>query len=135
MICTIEDDYVAEKPRWVAVLDDGQTVYQDDDRPGADPPSAWKRLGAHCRENRRRIAEFWLQFRSHRILIEPKNADGYYFVKGAYRLLDAPTTHHTYVVGALIGDVVKTSTWQIPELILIGREDRHPDFDSPTLIS
>lgn len=134
MICTSDDEFVREKPRWVVVLDDGTTVYQDDDRPGVHPPSAWVRLKAHCGAHGRHIRELWLQFRSHRVLIEPVDASGYFFVKLVYAVWGSPETHHGFIVGVLDGDIVHTTTWSLPELLPIDRGQRPLDPQSDSII-
>lgn len=133
-VCTEDDLYVRDRVRWVAVLSDGTNVYQDDERPGVEEPSAWKRMKAYCEENSLNIVELWLQFRSNRVLVEPKDADGYFFVKSAGAVWGNPETHHAYVVGPLVDGKIYTTTWKIPELVAITHDIRAPDFESPSLI-
>jgi hypothetical protein len=134
MICTIDDYYVRDRMRWVVVLSDGQTVYEDDDRPGIDEPSAWKRLKIYCSENSVNIVEMWLQFRSNRVMIEPRNANGYFLIKSAYGIWGDTETFHAYIVGILIDGVVQTVKWKVPELISMESETRYVDLASPSLI-
>jgi hypothetical protein len=134
-ICTIEDDFVRDKPRWVAVLSDKTTVYQDDDRPGLAEPSAWIRLKNHCQENLLHIVQFWLQFRSNRVAVGPFDADGYYFVKSAFGIWGEGVTYHSFVAGTLIDGEVVGAKWKVPELMPIQMISRRVELDSPTIIA
>src|SRR5688500_10269504 len=80
-VSLVTDEHVPDL-RWVAVLSNGETVYQDDDRPGIKPESAWIRLGNYVNNRGLHIVALSFQFRSHVISL-PENADGYYFAKGA----------------------------------------------------
>lgn len=116
MICKKEDDFVRDSPRWTAALSNGETVYMDDNRPGLEEPSAWLRLKKYCRDNNIYIVEFWLQFRSNRILVEPRNAEGYYFVKAAWGVWGDGITHHAFVAGAVVDGKIRGMKWKVPEL-------------------
>jgi hypothetical protein len=131
----VVDDFVFHQPHWVAELSNGETIYQDDNRPGVAEPSAWIRLKTYCTANHLHIARFWLQFRSNRVTIEPDNADGFYFVKSAFAVWGDNETIHAYVVGVLIEGRIKGIRLTVPEFTLIEHIDREPDFDSPLLIA
>ena len=50
-LCTEECGFLEDKTIWVAVLSNGLTVYQDDERSGKEP-IAWKRL-------KRKLENIW----------------------------------------------------------------------------
>lgn len=133
-VCTIDDEYVRDRMRWVVTLSNGQIVYEDDNRPGLEESSAWKRLKTYCNSHNLYIVEMWLQFRSNRVLIEPKNAAGYYLIKAAIGIWGDTETHHVYVAGALVNGKIQTNRWKVPELVLLEKGMREPDYHSPSLI-
>lgn len=134
-ICTVDDEYVRDIIRWVVVLSDGRTVYQDDDRPGIEEPSAWRRLKAYCKDQDVYIVEMWLQFRSHRILVEPKNAQGYFFIKAAFGVWGSTNTYHAYIAGTMENGQINASKWTVPELVFLENQTRDVDLESPSLIT
>jgi hypothetical protein len=115
-VCKVTDDHVPTL-RWVVQLDNGETIYQDDGRPGMDPPSAWIRLGNYVRNNGFKIVGLLFQFRSHNVHIEP-NAEGYYFAKGAIGYAGAPETFQQFVAGFLKEGIIYKTWFQVPELIV-----------------
>lgn len=133
-ICTVDDEFIRDNMRWVVVLSNGKTVYQDDNRPGLEEPSAWIRLRNYCKSKNVFITEMWLQFRSNRILIEPKNAAGYFFVKSAWGVWGDDVTYQAYVMGVVVGNEIRTTTWKIPELEPVQTDTRPLDSDSLCLI-
>ncbi len=135
LVCKREDDFIRDSPRWTATLSNNEVIYMDDYRPGLEESSAWLRLQRYCRENKLHIVEFWLQFRSNRILVEPANADGYYFVKSAWAIwgTDPTSSHHAFVAGALVDGKVRGAKWRLPELEQLERIER--DFSGNDEIS
>jgi hypothetical protein len=133
-VCKVDDDFVRDKFRWVAVLANGETIYEDDGRPGLDEPSAWKRLKMYCKGHKTYIIELWLQFRSNRVQVQPTHADGYYLVKCVFGFWGEVSTHHAYIVGALVDGKIHASKWQSPDLTLLESSTRIPDYESPSLI-
>lgn len=124
-ICTKPDEYVNDL-RWIAMLSNGETVFQDDDRPGEIPCSAWSRLKAYCHDNRCGIVSMKLEFRSHVEEI-PSNSDAYFFCRMAAAILcgDGQTFAH-FVVGTYNAekDVFELKSWKVPELIVVSEFDR-----------
>lgn len=133
-VCTVDDEYVRDRVRWVAVLSNGETVYEDDDRPGLDEPSAWKRLKAYCQDQNVCIVQLWLQFRSNRVHVEPDNADGYFLVKSAFGVWGDAQTFHAYILGSLVDGKIETVKWKVPELVALEKQERVVDYNSPSLI-
>jgi|TARA_R110000824_G_scaffold363432_2_gene551417 hypothetical protein len=118
-ICTAPDLYTAQlfekQSVWVATLSTGEDVIQDDDREGAEPPSAWLRLGQHCKENDCYITDMYIQNGTNKIEME-KGADGYYFCKSAGGFLYGGDTIHSYIIGVLNEGVLRVTSWGVPQL-------------------
>lgn len=117
MICTkidgwLEDVYLS-KARWEVVLSNGLTVYQDDDRPGLKPASAWERLYDYCRENDVYVQSMIIRFRSH---VEPigSNADGFFFSKCV--TAGFSSSMDSFLTGTLVNGILTVSKWSIPAL-------------------
>lgn len=134
MVCKEEDDFVFEKPQWIAYLSNGEKVIQDDNRPGVEPPQAWIRLGNYCRQNRVHVVRLILRFRSHFEETTPDNALGYYFINKV-AVVQGEQNMYFYVVGYLDEDrKIHTKTWKIPELIVIDEDIRNAIGAGPSLI-
>ena len=134
-LCTTDDVYVRERPRWVAVLDDGTTVYGDDDRPGVEPPSAWLRLRNHCRERGARIQSLRIQFRSH-VVDLPPHAPGYFFARTVSTTMGGGSSIPIggFRVGFVEDGVFRTTHFKTPELTVIDEESRPVDPESEHVI-
>lgn len=124
MICTKEDDFIFEKPRWVAVLSDGTKVYQDDDRPNLEINSAWIRLKKHIINTGLKITSLYFQFRSNLFYPFQENAKGYYFSNGVIGQLSSDYSINLFVSGEIVGNVARIKSIKVPELIVINEEDR-----------
>lgn len=133
IVTKVEDDFVKHQMRWVVVLSNGETVYQDDNRPGLDEPSAWLRLKQYVADNNLNIIEFWLQFRTNRVLVEPRAASGYYFSKSAFGVW-GEESKEGYVAGALVDGRVVGMLWKVPELIAVESINREVPLDAKPLI-
>lgn len=123
-LCREDDDYVRERVRWVVDLSDGTTVYQDDDRPGVTPTSAWPRLKAYCDEQGVSIIRMRLQFRTNVIAL-PANAPGYFFVKTANIAIGGDSVNiRGYRVGILAGTDIYVTHYVVPELEVLDKDVR-----------
>jgi hypothetical protein len=113
---------------WRVELSDGRVVVQDDHRPGAEPASAWQRLGLYLLAHPDlAIRRFWLQFRSNvHADILPRDAEGYYFCKSALANIASNRTTHFYLIGALTGCTIMVQRWSVPDLTLVDTEAREP---------
>lgn len=124
---TVEDAWSREQwlseARWYVRLSDGSTVFMDDGRPGLWPHSAWLRLAQRVRDGLT-IQSFWLAFRDHVERPVPDGAEGYFFVRVGVAFPGDAATHQLFRVGHMVGDVVRTSLWKVPELVHEGDEDR-----------
>jgi|TARA_R110000751_G_scaffold276860_3_gene378078 hypothetical protein len=121
--------YADNNPIWIATLSNGETIYQDDDRPNIEPASAWVRLKQYCEENSFHITNLKVRNRTH---IEEVGSghDGYFFCKGAGALMFSDFVVHTYNIGVLKGDKLKVQIWRLPELLPERFEERDP-YQSP----
>lgn len=124
-VCKEQDGYIVELlesgTRWIAYLSNGETIYQDDDRPGIETNSAWIRLGEYVRANKLSIVHMKLQFRSHFINVNngvADKVDGFFFCKSALGSPGFEKTVEYYVAGTLKNGILETKRWQIPELEL-----------------
>lgn len=119
------DQYVF-KTRLLVKLNNGETVYDDDDRPGHEDPVFWKRLQKFMYENKNlRIENILIQFRSEIISPLPNKADGYYFAKfvGADLGADKPKDIG-FVVGYVKDNLLYTKTILIPFFTIFKEETR-----------
>lgn len=122
MSLTFEDDeFVRDLPRWVVDLDNGQSVYEDDGRPGTEG-SAWPRLGAYCREHGLSIAAMRLQFRSHVVHLPP-GMDGYYFAKSSLGVWGEPESYAGFVAGYVANNQLLVRNFKVPELEPLGEPE------------
>lgn len=124
MICTKEDDFIFEKPRWISILSDGTKVYQDDDRPNLKISSAWIRLKVYLKESNLKINDLYFQFRSNIFRPLSQGAEGYYFSHGVIGQLSSDFSLNTFVCGEIIGNVCSIIVIKVPELIIINNEER-----------
>jgi hypothetical protein len=118
------DDYLDDKPYWVAELSNGEKIWQDDNRPGVNPPQAWLRLKEYMVETKAKIVKLYLQNRSHLEFPLPDNAPGYFFCKKLLASLTGTVKIHSYVLGHWDGRKIYLSEWQVPELLELSREIR-----------
>lgn len=115
-LCTKRDEFIWDKPVWVAELSNGIEVWQDDDRPGCWEPSAWIRLGRYLAECEEYIVKFHLRFRSHNIQIQ--QSDYYYYTKGLLGSTSFKQPKHFSCVGHLGDDDIFDVIWyKLPELL------------------
>jgi hypothetical protein len=124
-ICTNKNDvFIEEKPLWVATLNDGTVVYQDDERPG-EFSSAWLRLKQNCALSNRWIIRLHLQFRSNIIHPLPENCRGYFFSKKLIQFVGGKKFDF-YLIGHVLDnkDLVVVRTFKVPELIELQVETR-----------
>lgn len=135
MITTYEDEFIRNRyedfTRWIAYLDDGTKVYQDDGRPLETEP-AWLRLKTYCQVNKRYIKQLILQFRDHFEPLPP-NKDGYMFKFGAGATWGGPT-YQQYIVGYIEDGRLYKFVYNIPELIVHSTKDLEFDPNDISII-
>ena len=130
-VCKQEDEFTIEQMRWLADLSNGETILQDDNRPGTDPPQAWLRLAEYCRQQNAHVVNLRLQFRSHHESPLSYNAPAYFFARkiGAMAFsgqTEAVNQDHFYLIGEAIPDkdTVRIYHFKVPEIILVDTEER-----------
>ena len=123
MICELEDNFLEDKPIWVAILNNGQIVYQDDEREGLSEKSAWIRLKKYIKENNLKISSFYLKFRSNTLLTTSNNSSGYFFSKGIMGSIISDNVKY-YSIGHVENGNVYIKKIKIPELICFDQEVR-----------
>lgn len=136
-VCKQQDEFNREKPCWVAHLSSGETIYQDDDRPGESEPSSWIRLRSHCQQENYSVVDLHIRFWDHVERVVPPNSEGYFFVKKVQATAFSGLTNntrHSYLVGALKDDKIHLTEWLIPEIVRIGSEIRDVVEGDPKLI-
>lgn len=126
--------YADSNPIWIASLSDGSTVYQDDGRPGEEPPSAWERLGQHCKDGNLHITGMKIKNRSH-VEVVGTGGDGYYFCKCAGKFMFGDDTNHSFIVGVLENGELRVRHWSLPEIIPNEFESRDPSEAGVCLIA
>ena len=124
--------YADNNPIWIVTLSNDETIYQDDGRAGVQPQSAWSRLKIYCEKNDLYIKNLKVKNRSH-LEDVGSDYDGYFFCKGAGGFLFDGHTLHTFVIGILEGEKLRTKTWRLPELIPDSFQDRDP-YESPNCL-
>lgn len=116
-VCKTEDEFLEDKTHWFVDLTNGERVWQDDYRPGVNPPQAWLRLGQYVKENNLNILRMCLRFRSHLEFPLPDNALGYFFSKAALAFYGENDTIQMFLIGHYDGEVVHVQAWRTPELL------------------
>jgi len=114
--------YADSNPFWTIHLDNGEKIYQDDDRPGLKEKSAWKRAVAHIYENDLEIDYVTFRFAGYQHTVYNTKDDasysGFYFSRGKAGLL-ADTNSRTidlYVAGKVNGDKMAVVKFEVPFL-------------------
>jgi len=128
-VCKTLDKYVNQygdnNPVWIAMLSNGETIYQDDDRPNVEPQSAWLRLKSYCEDNDLHIVNMKIKNRSH--MLEVGNeCDGFFFCKVAGSYMFGTETHHAFSIGTLENGRLRVRKWNLPSLEPDRFEDRDP---------
>ena len=126
--------YADSNPIWMVTLSNGESVYQDDNRPNIYPESAWIRLKIYCEENDLYITDMKIRNKGNVKSIE-SNCDGYFFCKGAGAFLFGDETVHSFIIGTLNGDTLQVRKWRLPELVPETVELRDPIESEESLIA
>lgn len=120
MICLKPDEFLNDKTYWFCKLSNGETVYQDDNRPGLEESRAWIRLGQYVKSNNLKIESMSIRFRSH-VEDLPSHCAAYYFSYGVIQDLTSPQSLGTYVLGfqQTPDDDIVCMSFVYPELLVI----------------
>jgi len=117
------DDTWVHSTRWVVELSNGETVWQDDGRPGLDEDSAWVRLKNYCENNGYTIKSMRLQFRNNKPEQVYSGGESYFFSKlirasfGTSKNDQVLNTHY-YLVGMQKDGAVYIDKWLVPALVV-----------------
>jgi hypothetical protein len=118
MLCTNKDDsFIEDKSVWVAVLNDGTTIYADDNRLNLTPSSAWLRLKLYLNKHKLSIIKLGIRFRSHYEWL-PENADGYYFANGISASLFSGKNIYYQILGYIEDEKIICRHYLTPSLIV-----------------
>lgn len=140
LVYTAEDDWSRDQyvfgTRLLIKLNNGETIYDDDNRPGHSEPVFWKRFQEYMSINKNlRIEEISVQFRSNVISPLPKKADGYYFAKfGGVDLTDSRPQDNGFVLGYIKNDILYTKTILIPFLTIFKEDERNVEEHQERII-
>lgn len=114
---------------WIVELDNGETIYQDEYE---GEKSAWLRLKQYCEENKLKIVDMRLQFRSH-VEQVGKGYDGYFFRTAAGRWVSETKskrpTNIYFLAGFLKNGTIYIKKWKTPELVVEYTEERDADSE------
>ena len=96
---------------WVKVMtSDGKHFFFSDYK-------VWQEVKSHCEKNFVFIEDLHLQFRSHKCIMDVRNAEGLYLVRSVMGTMGGPSSNY-YTVGVLKGKEVHKQMWLFPELIM-----------------
>ena len=120
-LCLKEDCFLEDKAIWIAVLSNGLSVCQDDDRPGVSEPCAWKRLGKYVAEDGLDVVGVYIRFRSHtekaNVSCENQNVKGVYFSYGIIKSVNDTVDRKYYTFGFYAGEELKYDWFLVPEIV------------------
>lgn len=76
----------------------------------------WKSLKKLCQDNRLKVVNVGLQYRSHSIQVDTLDSDGVYLIKSVIGMMGG-NSKQTITIGKLFGDSIKKTMWIVPELL------------------
>lgn len=105
------EEYRKDKYKiWIrSTLSNGTDVYLPEHKD-------WLKLKKYCQENKLKIVNVGLQYRSHSIGVDTADADGVYLVRSLVGVM-GENSRNTITIGKLYGDQVHKTLWITPELI------------------
>ena len=106
------DEYVKDRDRTCVVVDfsDGTQAYFTNLK-------QWLEVKDICEKNNSSISKLSLQFRSHKVETDIKDADGVYLVGCLKGQFGAEAIHYI-ISGKVVGESVTKQMWMVPELII-----------------
>ena len=107
-----DDDYVENNTIWIAVLSNGETVYQDD----RIDFLMWQSLKRHVEDNQLAVADMKFKFRSHVVHL-PKPRKCVVFSRAAGRWSTSQTTDYYYIYGVDCEAEIHRDWYIVPSLI------------------
>jgi hypothetical protein len=125
-LCTEYDEFVQDKCIWVVTLKDGTKVFQDDDRPGIQVPSAWRRLGFYVGDHPYNPpVAMRLRFGTN-IVELPSEQPFYFYSKGLLQAMNMTYGLDFHIVGWPDDGKVLCTWFKVPELA--ATEQRHREL-------
>ena len=119
-VCKAIDGYIEEKyerqAMWIAKLSNGETVYQDDERPGLFENSAWIRLKEYVYANKLHIDNLTIRFRSHIISVNHTPVGGFFFRHAALGSFGSAKTVAFYLAGTIQNGILSVVKYRVPEI-------------------
>lgn len=76
----------------------------------------WLNLKIYCKNNHLKVDNVGLQYRSHSVGVDTKDADGVYLVRSLVGVM-GETSRNTITIGKLYGTQVHKELWITPELM------------------
>jgi len=133
--------YADSNPFWTINLTNGEQIYQDDDRPGQEIASAWKRSKIHIYDNDLEIDNVTFRFAGYQHTVYDRLKDasytGFYFSRGKIGLL-ADTNSKTidlYVAGKTYATSMSVTKFEVPFLrVYEGYERPIDERNEPSII-
>lgn len=126
-VCTEPDKWMQDtwvhSTRWVVELSNGETVWQDDGRPGLSEDSAWIRLKNYCEMNGYCIKSMRVEFRNNKPEQVYTGGEAYFFsklIRGAFssaKKVEVFNSHY-YLIGMLKEGKVHIDKWLTPSLVV-----------------
>lgn len=123
-VCTALDKWMEDtwvhSTRWIVELSNGETVWQDDGRPGMEE-SAWVRLKNYCEANDLKIKNLKLKFRNNMPDVVYEGGDFFFSKLLRASFISSKGTaknDHFYLIGVTEGDKVHIDKWLVPALVV-----------------
>src|SRR3990167_9988521 len=108
IICTNPNDpFLLDKDTtiWIATLSDNTQIFQDDNRPELNEPSAWRRLKTYLGQEGLHIVGVHFRFRSHVVSLPSSPQNEYYWSKGVGAACGGRSSNF-FIYGRREGDVL-----------------------------
>lgn len=131
-LCTVPDKFLKNKPLWIVTLSNGTKIYQDDHRPGHDPPQAWLRLKESLQDKLLTIEQIHIAYNDKEKLVAGYEK-GYTFTQAAEAIFFSETLEF-YVFGLLREGRLLLKWYKMPELFLYRKTSKQIDKYKKVLI-
>lgn len=112
------DCFMNRAPVWVAVLDNGVHIIQDDWRTDLNPPKAWQRLKLYIEKTGLKIVNFHCRFMdniNNGFLAD--NAEGYFYRPALIAMFGAGSSWNAFSMGYVKNGVIYSQKIKVPEMI------------------
>lgn len=126
LICTeVSPEEVRNRAMWIATLNDGTVVYQQDNHADYEFENSWLGLKKYCNNNKLSVINVKLRFRDNIItILSDSNLTfgGFYLTRGVVREISADSIERYFITIARYVDKVEDDqsllgcSYSIPEL-------------------